>query len=229
MNRARVKVSVRVKVKVRATGTATATARVMFRVWARARLKVRVRARARAMASTGRVEARGLVEAARAHAGEARLVHPASRLGKEDARVDRARVVGLADDDCARLEESGCGRVKVHAEEALFNSTRRARARGVEVDIDVGVQQQLQVAQREDRPLEQRAVLQVFPAALDPHALEVRLVRPGGDVTPDVVRVALTRRLGRHHHQLCSPGRRDLGRQPARLLAPERQRTLVAV
>ena len=39
----------------------------------------------------------------------------------------------------------------------------------------------------------------------------------------------VNRRLGRHHHQLCSPGRRDLGRQPARLLAPERQRTLVAV
>ena len=127
MNRARVKVSVRVKVKVRAT--ATATARVKVRVWARARLKVRVRARARAMASTGRVEARGLVEAARAHAGEALLVHPPSRLRKEDARVDGARVVGRAHDDCARLEESGCGRVKVHAEEALFNSTRRATAR----------------------------------------------------------------------------------------------------
>jgi len=63
----------------------------------------------------------------------------------------------------------------------------------VEVDVDIGVQHQVEMAQREHPPLEQRAVLEVRPAAFDRRAVEVRPVGSGGVVAPDVARVALSR------------------------------------
>ena len=103
------------------------------------------------------VEASIFAEVARAHAGEARRVHPAGRLCEENARVDRACMVRVADDERSRLEEGAYRRAKVGAKQAPveFEACR------VEIDIDIRVQHQVEMAQREDPPLEQRAVLEV--------------------------------------------------------------------
>ena len=96
------------------------------------------------------------------------------RAGRRRATAAHAACTGGL--DCrfrARHGEEGAYR---RVEEGVQQALVELESRRVEIDVDVRVQHQVEVAQREDTPLEQRAVLEVRPAALDRRAGEVRAV-----------------------------------------------------